>query len=224
MAHDLRQPLRQIGAYIDLLLEHIGKDGVDPEAGHYADRITSAVGRADSLIVALLAYARAGGKPLAEAEVPLGGLVDEVIEVLGPRLQEATATVHHEDLPIVQGDPDLLRQVMQNLLDNAAKYREPSRTPYIAVSATYEERGDGPWWKIAVEDNGVGIPFEHLETVFDVFTRAHVGTGRGGTGIGLASAKRIVERHGGTMWVASTLGRGSTFYFTLPGVAGRHLY
>jgi signal transduction histidine kinase len=227
VAHDLRQPMRQIGSFVDLLLGHLRRDQLDADASHYADRITAAVQRADRLIIALLEYARAGGRPLAEVEIPLDRLTKEVIEVLRLRLEEARATVHHGDLPMVQGDPDLLHQVLQNLIDNAAKYRDPKRPPQIAVSAQPAEReGDDPrpWWRISVQDNGVGIPREHVGKVFDVFTRAQQAADLGGTGIGLATAKRVVERHGGEMGVDSIPGKGSTFWFTLPGVAGRHHY
>jgi signal transduction histidine kinase len=227
VAHDLRQPLRQLSSYIDVLFDHLHADQFDADATHYADRIRAAVTRADRLIVALLDFARAGGSPLVDNEVPLDALVRDVVEGLRTRLDEVGATVRLEALPTVQGDPALFHQVLQNLIDNAAKYRDPQRTAEIIVSAQPEEgQGDDctPWWRIAVADNGIGIPEEHIGKVFDVFTRAQQGDQLSGTGIGLATAKRVVERHGGEIGVDSTPGVGSTFWFTLPGIAGRHRY
>jgi signal transduction histidine kinase len=135
--------------------------------------------------------------------------------------------VRIEDLPTVQGDPALFHQVLQNLIDNAAKYRHPDRPAEIVVSARPDaDHGDDstPWWRISVRDNGIGIPPEHVAKVFDVFTQAQQGEQLSGTGIGLATAKRVVERHGGMIGVESTPGAGSTFWFRLPGVAGRHRY
>jgi signal transduction histidine kinase len=117
--------------------------------------------------------------------------------------------------------------VLQNLIENAAKYRDPNRRTEIVVSAAPEERDADdptPYWRIAVHDNGIGIAPEQADKIFDVFTRAERASGQGGTGIGLASAKRVVERHGGTIGVDSTPGMGSTFWFTVPGIAGRHRY
>jgi signal transduction histidine kinase len=228
VAHDLRQPLRQLSSYIDVLFDHLHADQFDDEATHYAERIRLAVGRADRLIVALLDYGRAGGKPMADEEVALGAVARDVVEALRARLDDGEAEVRIEELPTVEGDPALLHQVLQNLIDNAAKYKSPDRPAEIVVSAERQDLGAGdddtPWWRISVRDNGVGIAPEHLSKVFDVFTRAQQGAQLSGTGIGLATAKRVVERHGGTIGVDSTPGAGSTFWFTLPGVAGRHRY
>ena len=226
VAHDLRQPLRQVSSYIDVLFEYLPAESIDDEANQFADRIRVAVERADRLIVALLEYARAGGKPMTDAEVPLDALARDVIDGLRVRLDECAATVRVEQLPTIQGDPALFHQVLQNLVDNAAKYRDPSRQAEIVVSAAPERTDDDgrPWWRISVRDNGIGIPAEHLSKIFDVFTRAQQGVQLSGTGIGLATAKRVVERHGGAIGVESTAGAGSTFWFTVPGIAGRHHY
>jgi signal transduction histidine kinase len=227
VAHDLRQPLRQLSSYVDVLFDHLSADQFDEDAEHYAQRIRASVERADRLIVALLEYARAGGKPMTDEEVALGAVARDVVDALRVRLDEAGATVTIGELPTVQGDAALFQQILQNLVDNAAKYRDPNRPAEISVTAEREESDgdDGtPWWRISVRDNGVGILPEQIEKVFDVFTRAQQGTRLSGTGIGLATAKRAVERHGGTIGVDSTPGEGSTFWFTLPGVAGRHHY
>ena len=227
VAHDLRQPLRQLSSYIDVLFDHLHADQFDDEATHFAERIRASVGRADRLIVALLDYARAGGKPMADEEVSLEDVARDVIDGLRVRLAEVGASVRVEDLPAVEGDPALFHQVLQNLIDNAAKYHDPNRRPEIVVSAEPEpgivDNGT-PWWRISVRDNGIGVDPDHVAKVFDVFTRAQQGAQLSGTGIGLATAKRVVERHGGTIGVESTPGAGSTFWFTLPGIAGRHRY
>jgi signal transduction histidine kinase len=227
VAHDLRQPLRQLSSFVDVLLDHLPAEQVDDDAAHYAERIRASVERADRLIVALLEYARAGGKPMTDGEVALGAVARDVVDALRVRLDEASATVTIGELPTVHGDAALLQQILQNLVDNAAKYRHPTRSPEISVTAEREitDGDDGtPWWRISVHDNGLGIPPEQVEKVFDVFTRAQHGARLSGTGIGLATAKRAVERHGGTIGVESTPGEGSTFWFTLPGLAGRHHY
>jgi signal transduction histidine kinase len=227
VAHDLRQPLRQLSSYVDVLFDHLPAEQFDDEAVHYAERIRASVERADRLIVALLEYARAGGKPMTDEEVALGAVARDVVEGLRVRLDEVGATVTIGELPTLQGDAALFQQILQNLVDNAAKYRHPTRPPEISVSAEREttDGDDGtPWWRISVRDNGLGISPEQIAKVFDVFTRAQQGTRLSGTGIGLATAKRAVERHGGTIGVDSTPGEGSTFWFTLPGVAGRHQY
>ena len=180
VAHDLRQPLRQLSSYIDVLFDHLARPTqFDDDADHYAERIRAAVGRADRLIVALLDYARAGGKPMADEEVASTPWPGRSIEGLRVRLDEVGATVRVDELPTVQGDPALLHQVLQNLIDNAAKYRDPSRPAEIVVSAEpAEPRADGdgtPWWRISVRDNGIGIPPEHLAKVFDVFTQGPAG-------------------------------------------------
>ena len=183
--------------------------------------------RADRLIIGLLDYARAGGKPLIDDEVDLRELVCEARDGLRLRLHQAGARLDIAELPTVQGDRALLTQLVQNLLDNAAKYRDPDRPLTIAIRAAPDGRDDGdgrPWWCISVCDNGLGIAAEHLGRVFDVFTQAQSGAQLSGTGIGLATAKRVVERHGGVIEVDSTPGRDRRSRSRCPGPAGRHTY
>jgi signal transduction histidine kinase len=225
LAHDLRQPLRQLSSFVQLLLESVGGDGASAVTLHYGDRIAAASGRAESLLDGLLRYARVGGKPMLDERVQLAQLTREVVESLRPALDDAGATVRFdaEQLPTVRGDPDLLRQVVHNLLENAVKFRDPSRRLLVTVQARSEAQDarEGAWWRICVEDNGLGIAPDHLGAVFDLFSRAptsHVP----GDGIGLALCRRIIERHGGQTDVESTVGQGSTFWFTVRGAAPRH--
>ena len=153
VAHDLRQPLRQLSSYIDVLFDHLHADQFDDEATHYAERIRVAVERADRLIVALLDYARAGGKPMVDEEVSLTAVAHDVLDGLRIRLEGVDVRIG--ELPMVQGDPALLHQVLQNLIDNAAKYRDPDRPAEIVVSveqqALAEDDDEGvPWWRISV--------------------------------------------------------------------------
>ncbi len=225
VAHDLRQPFRHLSSYVHLLIENLGVEDLDDEGKHYLDIVTTALQRADSMIVALLEYSRVRGQPMFEATVSLDALIAEVSEVMRPALDEASTTIRCEELPSVQADPTLLRQVIQNLLENAVKYRDPSRRPEILVWATPEPHSDAtPWWRIHVHDNGIGIPSEHIDVIFEMFSRARPDAGSDGSGIGLTLAKRIVERHGGEIDVRSTPGKGSTFSFTLPGVVTRHRF
>mgnify|MGYP000285280707 CR=1 FL=1 len=145
----------------------------------------------------------------------LDGVLDDVREDLQFKIEEQAATITADSLPRVEGDEDQLRQVFQNLLDNAMEY-SGDEPPRIRVSA---ER-DGDQWLLSISDDGIGIDADHQDRVFEVFQRLHTHDDHAGTGIGLSLCRRIVERHGGEIWVDSDPGAGSTFSFTLPAVEG----
>lgn len=213
-SHDLKAPLRNVRQGLELLDEHLTETvGVsfDDEAEELQRLTTDAVGRMEDLIHGLLSFARVdrvGRRP--DGSVNLAEVVDEVVLQLQVDLVEVDATVEAGDLPTVVGDETQLRQLLQNLIQNSVKYRAEGRPPKITVEADQHDAG----WLISVEDNGVGIDAAQHERVFELFRRAH--SGYDGVGLGLAVCQRIVERHGGTIWVESAVGKGSVFKFTLP--------
>jgi light-regulated signal transduction histidine kinase (bacteriophytochrome) len=141
-------------------------------------------------------------------------LTDDVVRDLAPALEESGGRVEHTDLPMVHGDPTQLRQLFQNLIANAVKFHG-EREPHVCVTAT----PSGTFWTFAVRDNGIGIEPQYLERIFVLFQRLHTRADYPGTGIGLAICKKIVQRHGGRIWLESQPGQGTTFFFTLPGSA-----
>jgi signal transduction histidine kinase len=163
-----------------------------------------------ALIQDLLSYSRIGTSEWRRQTVDLDAAVKHACENLRLAIAESRASVHSDPLPSVNGDRTLLTQLFQNLIGNALKYHS-AEDPVIKVYA--EETG--PEWRFAVRDNGIGIPRAYQDQIFGVFKRLH-GKNYPGTGIGLAICQRIVERHGGRIWVESEPGRGSTFFFTLP--------
>jgi PAS domain S-box-containing protein len=208
-SHDLQEPLRVISGYIQLI-ERRYKDKLDADANEFIDYTTEATRRLQQLISDLLEYSRVGmrGKPLqpTRAQAPL--LV--AIGSLEHAIAESGARVTHDPLPEVLADELQLAQVFQNLIGNAIKFRGEA-PPEVHIRA---ER-DGPQWRLAVRDNGIGIESSYWNRIFLIFQRLHPRQQYSGTGIGLAICKRIVERHGGRIWVESQSGAGSTFFFTL---------
>ena len=144
--------------------------------------------------------------------VSLETVLEEVLADLHSQLQEAGTTVQRNLLPTVFGHAEQLRSLFQNLLTNAVKYRHPDRHPNVQINAAKSH----DQWEIRVEDNGIGIAEPHKERIFDVFQRLHTSKEYEGMGIGLALCKKIVERHGGHIWVESKPEQGATFVFTLP--------
>lgn len=212
VSHDLAAPLGVVNGYLELL-----GDLHDIESGAQARKwilsATRAVGRMQRLIEALLTYAQAGNGPCRREPADLGEIADQALMDLRPLIKQTGAAVAvPPDLPTVNGDPTLLRQLLQNLISNAIKYRHPDRPARIAVSATH----DGRDWVVAVADNGIGIPDDQRDRVFEMFTRVDRHTGSG-HGVGLSTCQRIVERHGGRIRAESQLGTGTTISFTLPG-------
>ncbi|MEU3111719.1 ATP-binding protein [Streptomyces albidoflavus] len=222
-AHDLKEPLRGISHAAEFLVEDAGA-GLDATSVRRLGTMRRLAGRMDDLLNSLLHYSRMGRGGLRRTRVGLDRALDDALEVAGPRLADAGVRVLRPDrLPAVDADPDRLDDVLVNLLVNAAKYAadRPDRTVRVGV----EEVAPGPGGGLAVvvRDNGIGIPPERQEEVFGLFKRLHgPAEHSGGTGVGLAVVRRIVERHGGRVWLTSTPGEGTAFYFTLgePGAAG----
>jgi light-regulated signal transduction histidine kinase (bacteriophytochrome) len=211
-SHDLQEPLRTIGAMSELVARH-NRGRLGPETDSMLDHIQDGVSRMSHLISDLLEYSRfANENELPQSAIDAGEVARSAISNLQQRIAETGARVTIDDLPVVRGDNQLMR-VFQNLVGNALKYRSEA-APAIHISARCED----PGWIFEVRDNGIGFEMKHAERVFQVFQRLHGRNEYSGTGIGLAICKRIVERHGGRIWVQSSPGRGSSFYFSLPAI------
>jgi PAS domain S-box-containing protein len=212
-SHDLRQPLRMVNSYVQMLERRLAAtlDDETREMMHFA---TDGAKRMDQMLVSLLEYSRVGrkGEPLAPQSSRAG--VDEALLFLTPAIKEARATVRVAgDWPEVLVSRDEFTRLWQNLIGNAVKYRAPDRNPEIDITVTAEADG----WRFCVADNGIGIEPGQSERLFKVFQRLHTRDQYEGAGIGLAVARKIVERHGGRIWVESEgKDRGCHFYFTLP--------
>jgi signal transduction histidine kinase len=209
-AHDLQEPLNLIAGYSQLLAA--GYHGrLDDNADRYLDRTLEGVRHMQRLIADLLAYARVTGHGEPPQPTAVEAVVGAVLKTMERRIEETGAQVLCGVLPTVNADEGRLSQVFQNLIGNAIKFRS-ERPPCIRIEARHQQ-GE---WLFSVADNGVGIEMRHAERVFQMFQRGNPPSGTEGTGIGLAIAKRIVERHHGRIWLTSEPGQGTTFFFTLP--------
>lgn len=201
-----------VASYTRLLKQKYA-GSLDEKAEKYIDYAADGAIRMQRLVADLLAYSRVGSQGKQLAEVDSRVVLEGVLEGLRGAVDEAGASiVVPQRLPTVMADGSQLRQVFQNLIGNALKFRA-DRAPRIVIEA--RPRGDG--WQFSVADNGIGIEPRFHDRVFQMFQRLHEIGRYEGSGIGLSIAKRIVERHGGTIWVESTPGEGTTFHFTLPG-------
>jgi light-regulated signal transduction histidine kinase (bacteriophytochrome) len=209
-SHDLQEPLRMVASYTQLLARRY-RGQLDQDADEFIGFAVDGARRMQDLINDLLAYSRAGTRPLRLEPVDTTELVDNLVAELGPAIQEAGARVTRGELPTVRGDTTQLRRLFQNLIANAIKFRG-QRPPEVHLSA--ERQADG--WRFSVQDNGIGIEPQYLERIFVLFQRLHTRAEYPGTGIGLAICKKIVERHGGQIGVESEPDQGTTFWFTLP--------
>jgi light-regulated signal transduction histidine kinase (bacteriophytochrome) len=212
-SHDLQEPLRTVRMYTQLLAKRC-RGGVDAEADEFIDFIIDGTARMRSLIQDLLAYSRVGARNPEVAPTDCMDVLEQVLRTLRPRIVESAATVTYDLLPTVLVEPVQLVQLFQNLVENALKFSGDA-PPCVHVSA--EPAGEG-WCRLAVSDRGIGIAPEHRERVFQMFQRLHRRE-CSGTGVGLAICKKIVEGHGGRIWVEPTPGEGTSFIFTLPGGA-----
>jgi signal transduction histidine kinase len=209
-SHDLQAPLRRITGFAQLLSDRY-KGRLDEEADDYIARINASTMRMQGLIQDLLTYSRAGSKQLEPVRTDCAKVLRDVLADLETTIRDAGAKVTAGPLPVVTADPGQLSRLLQNLIGNAVKFRAADRPAVVRVSA----RRDGREWVFAVADNGIGIEPKFTADVFKMFRRLHPATAYPGTGIGLAVSRKIVERHGGRIWVESEPGRGATFYFTL---------
>ena len=213
-SHDLQAPLTTISMYAELLERRRG-DSLEADGElDLVDGIRGATQQARGLIRDLLEYSRAGRGRLALEEVPAERVVEQALEALAGAIESSGAEVTVGELPVVLADRANLSRVFQNLVGNAIKFTG-EETPRVNIFA---ERNDGSW-RFSVSDNGIGMDLEHAERIFEPFARLHGEEDYPGTGIGLAVCERIVDQHGGRIWVSSSPGEGSTFHFTLPAVA-----
>jgi PAS domain S-box-containing protein len=210
-SHDLQEPLRMVSSYTQLL-EKRYKDKLDQDAKDFIDYAVDGANRMQRLIGDLLSYSRLSTRGQTPVPTDSCTALGQALVNLGSRIEESQAMVTNDELPTVVVDQTQLVQLFQNLIQNAIKFHG-TEPPRVHVSA----RRSGKDWEFSVRDNGIGIAAEYLPRLFVVFQRLHTRKEYPGTGIGLALCKRIVERHGGKIWVESDVGKGSTFFFTLPG-------
>jgi PAS domain S-box-containing protein len=211
VSHDLRAPLRHLAGFAGLLRERASVRA-DPEAMDFAARLGGAAKRLGEMVDSLLEYSRLGRKRISTADVDLDIEVKLIVAELSGQLEGREVRWAIEPLPVVRGDPTLLRLLLQNLIDNALKYSRARAQAAIEIGA----RPAGSEWIVQVKDNGVGFDMRYAGKLFGVFQRLHTEREFEGTGIGLAHAARIVERHGGRIWCEAAPGEGATFFFSLP--------
>ncbi len=210
-AHDLATPLRTIAGFSQLLARRHG-EGLDPEAREYLDLIASSAETGNRLLDNLLDYARAGAAPLRPEPVDTDAVVREVVAALASQIHAHDAEILVAPLPAVLADRVQLVQLLQNLIANAVKFAAPGRRPVVEVTG----RRDGDLARLTVADNGIGIEAGGADRLFGMFTRGTGGAGPDGDGVGLAVCAKIVERHGGRIWVEPDREQGSAFHVTLP--------
>lgn len=211
-SHDLQSPLKTISNYLSLLETKHGAQ-LDTDARRLIGVTTGAAERMRSLINDLLDFSRVGSE-IAFTQVDLSVVIDEVLEEQQAEIQQANALIEVEPLPMIMGHQTDIKQLFQNLLSNSLKYRRPDVSPIIHIGVVEEPHQ----FKFSIRDNGIGIDQQYYERVFQIFQRLHGRNEYSGTGIGLATCKKVVEIYGGNIWLDSTVGVGTTFYFTIPKV------
>ena len=207
-SHDLQEPLRSISNFSNLLAEKL-KENKDPEIQEYMNLVSGGAARMSSLIFDLLEYSRAG-KDMEKRKTNCNKLVEEIVTDLATIINETDAQINIQPLPTLESYD--LKSVFQNLIVNAIKFRKKDHVPVVTISAIEKAKE----YLFTINDNGIGIEKEYYNRIFIIFQRLHKRTKYAGTGIGLSLTKKIVEKHGGRIWVESQLSEGTTFYFTIP--------
>lgn len=212
-SHDLQEPLRTIASFTQLLQRRYeGK--LDEDADEFMEYIVEAAIRMKLQIEGLLEYSGVGTKGEEFEPVDMNLILNQTINILDTSINENKVNIITDELPIVMGDAGQLQRVFQNLISNAIKFRKPEEPPLIHISSNKDLYNKE--YVFSIKDNGIGIEEQYSERIFTIFQRLHTRDVYEGTGIGLSVVKRIIERHGGRIWVESELGKGSTFYFTIP--------
>lgn len=212
VSHDLRAPLRAINGFAEILLKDFG-ERFDGKARHYLNTVAESGRKMGQLVDDLLAFSRLGRQTLAKAEIDMSDLVRQVAEDLRRGEPDRSVTLRVHALPLAHGDRTLVGQVFLNLIGNAWKFTQKEPQAFIEVGSLNEADGTTFYY---VKDNGAGFDMRYSEKLFGVFQRLHRDEEFPGTGVGLAIVQRIVQRHGGRVWAEAAVGRGATFYFTLP--------
>ncbi|MBI2859756.1 MAG: PAS domain S-box protein, partial [Chloroflexi bacterium] len=215
-SHDLQEPLRMINSFIQLI-EKRYKGRLDTDADEFIAYVVNGASRMQTMIDDLLTYSRVGTRGQPPEQVNAEKALAEAEQNLKVAIEETMATITHDTLPEVMADPIQMVQLFQNLIGNGIKFHRQGERPRIHVRA---QRKDSEW-VFAVSDNGIGIPSDSMDRLFQVFQRLQPQGKYPGTGIGLAVCKKIVERHSGRIWVESEVGKGSTFFFSMPVKAGQ---
>ncbi len=209
-SHDLREPLRTIRSYMQLLQKRY-EEKLDASAKEFIDYAVKGAFRMDQLLRDLLDYSRIGRTRLIVSPVPLDSLVEEVLHNLSRQIDDSNAVINVGKLPVVNGHESQLEQLFQNLLSNALKF-SGNKPPEISISSETKDHEA----VISITDNGIGIDDRYRDKIFTIFQRLHTQEKYQGTGIGLAICKRVVQQHGGELWFESEMGKGTTFYVSLP--------
>ena len=212
-SHDLQEPLRTITSFTQLI-ERRYKDKLDSDADEFIEYIVDAAKRMQTLINDLLNYSRVATRGKEFELTDTKEILENTISNLYASIKENHAEITSENLPKIMADKRQMIQLFQNLIGNAIKFRKPEISPKIHIKASKNENKNE--YIFSVQDNGIGMEPQYAERIFTIFQRLHTKDEYEGTGIGLAISKRVVERHGGYIWIESELGKGSTFYFTIP--------
>ena len=216
-SHDLQEPLRMVASFTQLLAKRY-RDKLDADANEFINYAVDGANRMQKMVNDLLSYSRVGHRGKSFEPTDCTGILNQALTDLNVAIDENEAVITHDALPVMMGDESQLVQLFQNLIGNGIKFRS-KEAPRIHISA--QESGNE--WIFTVQDNGIGIDPQYNERIFMIFQRLHGREEYPGTGIGLAICKKIVERHGGRVWVDSQPGNGSTFYFTIPKTGGLKL-
>ena len=209
-SHDMQEPVRMVNIYSQLVAEDY-HDRMDEKGRRYLGAISTSATRIHLMVQDLLRYSRLKQEPFEDSIVDLDRLLAQVRANLGQRIAETDARIESESLPKVSGNPVQLQRLFENLISNAITYQPEGRTPVVTLSSV--EAGER--WRICVADNGIGIEPEYAKQVFEPFRRLHTWDKYNGTGLGLAICRKIVERHGGEIWVEPATNQGARFCFTL---------
>jgi signal transduction histidine kinase len=209
-SHDLQEPLRKVASFCQLLQRRY-QGQLDERADQYIEFAVDGAKRMQALITDLLSFSRVGRTEFEPTPVDLDEALRDALDNLARRLEETGGTVTADPLPVVMGERPLLAAIFQNLVGNALKFHGDA-PPVVRVEA----RRDGNEWAVAVSDRGIGIEPQYAERIFAIFQRLHTKEAYEGTGIGLALTRKIVEHHGGRIWLDTEVERGTTFRFTLP--------
>ena len=212
VSHDLRAPLRHISGFVELLNKR-DLAGLDEKSRHYLQVISSASQQMGVLIDDLLSFSRMGRSELMKTEVPLASLVEEIVRNLAEETRGRDIAWDIAPLPVVEGDPAMLRLVMVNLISNALKFTRSRARTEIGIGAANDRPEET---LVFIRDNGVGFDMKFVDKLFGLFQRLHSAEEFEGTGVGLANVQRIIRRHGGRVWAEGAVDRGATFWFSLP--------